>query len=100
MEANMRRSLLAAAAVTALVGATVHAALPEGTRAPDFTATATLAGKEFTFSLADALKKGPVVLYFYPAALHSRLRHRGARVRRGERKVPGAGRDRHRRVTR
>jgi thioredoxin-dependent peroxiredoxin len=68
MEANMRRSLLAAAAVTALVGATVHAALPDGTRAPDFTATATLAGKEFTFSLADALKKGPVVLYFYPAA--------------------------------
>jgi peroxiredoxin len=39
-----------------------------GTRAPDFTTQATLAGKPFTFSLADALRTGPVVLYFYPAA--------------------------------
>ncbi|HYL04352.1 MAG TPA: peroxiredoxin [Steroidobacteraceae bacterium] len=46
----------------------VYAALPDGTRAPEFTAQATLAGKEFKFSLADALKHGPVVLYFYPAA--------------------------------
>ncbi|HET7756606.1 MAG TPA: peroxiredoxin [Steroidobacteraceae bacterium] len=46
----------------------VYAALPDGARAPEFTAQATLAGKEFRFSLADALKKGPVVLYFYPAA--------------------------------
>ena len=45
-----------------------YAALPEGTPAPVFTAQASLAGKEFTFSLADALKQGPVVLYFYPAA--------------------------------
>ena len=44
------------------------AALPNGTAAPDFTAQAALGGKEFSFSLADALKKGPVVLYFYPAA--------------------------------
>src|ERR1700733_6021407 len=44
------------------------AALEPGTRAPDFTTQATLAGKAFQFSLADALKKGPVVLYFYPAA--------------------------------
>ena len=44
------------------------AALKVGTAAPLFTAEATLAGKPFTFSLADALKKGPVVLYFYPAA--------------------------------
>src|SRR6267154_1654217 len=46
----------------------LYAALKPGASAPDFTAPATLAGKEFTFSLADALKKGPVVLYFYPAA--------------------------------
>jgi thioredoxin-dependent peroxiredoxin len=44
------------------------AALPEGARAPDFTTQASLGGKPYTFALADALKKGPVVLYFYPAA--------------------------------
>ncbi|MGH8230731.1 MAG: peroxiredoxin [Steroidobacteraceae bacterium] len=44
------------------------AALQPGAAAPDFTTQATLAGKPFQFSLADALKKGPVVLYFYPAA--------------------------------
>jgi thioredoxin-dependent peroxiredoxin len=68
METNMRRSLVAAAAAITLLTTVVYAALPEGTRAPDFTAPATLAGKEFTFSLAEALQKGPVVLYFYPAA--------------------------------
>jgi peroxiredoxin Q/BCP len=47
------------------------AALPNGASAPDFTAQATLAGKPFQFALADALKKGPVVLYFYPAAFTS-----------------------------
>jgi thioredoxin-dependent peroxiredoxin len=44
------------------------AALKVGDAAPDFTAPATLGGKEFTFSLKQALKKGPVVVYFYPAA--------------------------------
>jgi peroxiredoxin len=39
-----------------------------GAKAPDFSAPATLGGKHFTFTLAKALKKGPVVLYFYPAA--------------------------------
>ncbi len=47
------------------------AALKVGDAAPDFTAPATLGGKEFTFHLADALKKGPVVVYFYPAAFTS-----------------------------
>src|SRR3954464_8380321 len=46
----------------------VLAALKEGDKAPDFSAPASLAGKEFTFALKDALKKGPVVVYFYPAA--------------------------------
>ncbi len=57
----------AAAACAALAGP-VRAALEPGAAAPNFTTQATLAGKPFTFSLADALKSGPVVLYFYPAA--------------------------------
>src|SRR5271156_6076836 len=44
------------------------AALKLGDTAPDFTTQASLGGKPFTFVLADALKQGPVVLYFYPAA--------------------------------
>jgi peroxiredoxin len=44
------------------------AALNVADRAPDFSARASLAGKEFNFSLQDALKKGPVVVYFYPSA--------------------------------
>jgi peroxiredoxin len=44
------------------------AALKPGDAAPDFTAKAAVGGEEFTFSLADALKKGPVVLYFFPKA--------------------------------
>lgn len=44
------------------------AALKEGDVAPDFKTQASLAGKSFTFSLQDALKKGPVVVYFYPSA--------------------------------
>jgi thioredoxin-dependent peroxiredoxin len=46
----------------------VWAALKAGETAPDFKARASLAGKEFNFSLEDALKKGPVVVYFYPSA--------------------------------
>jgi peroxiredoxin len=45
-----------------------YAALKQGDTAPDFKTQASLAGKEFTYSLQDALKKGPVVVYFYPAA--------------------------------
>jgi peroxiredoxin len=44
------------------------AALKPGEKAADFSATASLAGKDFIFSLKDALKKGPVVVYFYPSA--------------------------------
>ena len=54
----------------ALIAATLpaQADLSVGAAAPDFSTQASLGGKEFTFVLADALKKGPVVLYFYPAA--------------------------------
>jgi len=44
------------------------AVLSPGTKAPAFTARAAMAGKAFNFDLAKALKKGPVVLYFFPAA--------------------------------
>jgi peroxiredoxin Q/BCP len=47
------------------------AALKQGDTAPQFKTQASLAGKEFTFSLADALRKGPVVVYFYPSAYTS-----------------------------
>jgi thioredoxin-dependent peroxiredoxin len=63
----MNTSRLVALAA-ALISTSAMAALPNGTHAPDFTTQASLAGKPFSFSLADALKQGPVVLYFYPAA--------------------------------
>lgn len=44
------------------------AALKQGDVAPDFTTQASLAGKAYAYSLKDALKKGPVVVYFYPSA--------------------------------
>ncbi|HJW39744.1 MAG TPA: peroxiredoxin [Rhizomicrobium sp.] len=53
---------------SALLAAPAFAALKPGDRAPDFTAQAALGGNQFTFALADALKKGPVVVYFYPKA--------------------------------
>ena len=66
----MKRMLAGLGLAAAVFGATTPAlaALPVGATAPDFTAPATLGGHEFSFNLADALKKGPVVLYFYPAA--------------------------------
>jgi thioredoxin-dependent peroxiredoxin len=62
------KRLLILAAGSAVLTAPLYAALSPGVQAPTFTTEATLAGKPFTFSLADALKTGPVVLYFYPAA--------------------------------
>lgn len=53
---------------TATLASPAFAALKEGSQAPDFSAPAYLAGQPFTFKLADALKKGPVVVYFFPAA--------------------------------
>lgn len=50
------------------MSAPVLAALPVGTKAPGFETQISLAGKPMAFSLQDALKQGPVVLYFYPAA--------------------------------
>ena len=62
----MIRPLLAC--VLATFSWQAYATLNVGDRAPDFAAQATMAGKAFTYVLHDALKSGPVVLYFYPAA--------------------------------
>jgi len=63
----MRRSIILALGCC-LLASPLYAQLKVGASAPAFTTQATLAGKPFKFSLADALKNGPVVLYFYPAA--------------------------------
>jgi len=64
----MTRIATAALLAASLFAAPAFAAMKPGDAAPDFTATATLGGQEFSFSLASALKKGPVVLYFFPKA--------------------------------
>ncbi len=71
----MKRLLAAVAAATLLAGgasaqiaAPAFAALTTGASAPEFSAQGMLGGKEFTFTLSEALKKGPVVVYFFPAA--------------------------------
>ena len=67
------------------------AALKEGDTAPDFKAQASLAGKEFTFSLRDALKKGPVVVYFYPAAFTGGCNLQAHTFAENSEKFAGAG---------
>ncbi len=64
----MLKTLFAAAVLGAVCALPAQAALQNGAAAPDFTTQASIGGKVFTFALGDALKKGPVVLYFYPAA--------------------------------
>lgn len=63
-------ALLALLLAAGLPG-TARAALAPGAAAPDFSADAALAGQPYRFVLAEALKKGPVVLYFYPKAFTS-----------------------------
>ena len=59
-------------AFLALAAATpASAALSAGDRAPDFTTRGATAGKVMRVRLADALRRGPVVLYFFPAAFTS-----------------------------
>jgi peroxiredoxin len=65
----MKPSLpLAALAAFAFAASPAHATLPKGAHAPEFVAQGAQAGKPITFDLNTALKKGPVVLYFFPAA--------------------------------
>lgn len=63
-----RRWAVLALALAVLGPWPAQAELPAGAAAPDFSVPAAQAGEAFTFNLAHALKKGPVVLYFYPAA--------------------------------
>ncbi len=67
----MKHLMAAAATAAALISTPAFAALPVGAAAPEFSAPAFQAGNPFQFVLADALKHGPVVLYFFPAAFTS-----------------------------
>src|SRR5438270_12501566 len=64
------KRLLALAAMIA-IASPATAALPVGTKAPDFTTTGAVGGKELRLNLARQLRKGPVVLYFFPKAFTS-----------------------------
>jgi thioredoxin-dependent peroxiredoxin len=66
----MRKFLFGFAAF-ALIAAPAMAALKVGDKAPDFNTTGAVGGKEFKLHLAEQLKKGPVVLYFFPKAFTS-----------------------------
>lgn len=65
---SLHTRLAAAAAIALACAGPALAALKPGDAAPAFKAPAYLAGKPFTFDLGDALKHGPVVVYFFPAA--------------------------------
>jgi thioredoxin-dependent peroxiredoxin len=64
----MRLKIMGAALAGALYALPALATLGVGSAAPDFSTQASLGGKVFDFKLSEALKQGPVVLYFYPAA--------------------------------
>ena len=66
----MRRFVLSCA-VAAAMATPAFAALNAGQAAPDFQAQASFGGKAAPYALRDALKKGPVVVYFYPSAYTS-----------------------------
>jgi len=57
--------------VAVLAASPAAAALQVGSKAPDFTTTGAIAGKPFKLHLADQLKQGPLVLYFFPKAFTS-----------------------------
>ena len=64
----MKKNMVLGLAISTAICLPAFAALKTGEPAPDFSARASLAGKEFNFALKPALKKGPVVVYFYPSA--------------------------------
>ena len=64
----MTRRLLLCAVLSCAILSPAHAALKAGEAAPAFDAQASFAGKASSYSLRDSLRKGPVVVYFYPSA--------------------------------
>ena len=62
------RKWIAGIGIAILAAAPTAAALPTGANAPNFTTQGAIAGKPFRLNLAEQLKHGPVVLYFYPKA--------------------------------
>jgi peroxiredoxin len=66
----MRKALLTLG-LAAFAATPAAAALPIGAKAPDFTTTGAVGGRAFKLHLAEQLKKGPVVLYFFPKAFTS-----------------------------
>ncbi len=81
----------AALLVSAILAARRWAALKPGDKAPDFTAAAALGGKPFTFALADALKKGPVVGVFLSQGVHAGLLAGGQGLRRCDAAIAALG---------
>ena len=65
------RKLLTALTAAIIIAAPASAALKVGDKAPDFSTTGAVGGKEFKIHLAEQLRKGPVVLYFFPKAFTS-----------------------------
>jgi thioredoxin-dependent peroxiredoxin len=68
MPTTVTQTLLCSAFLLAAIGQPCAAALPEGALAPDIHAPGALAGRPLDYSLAESLRKGPVVVYFYPSA--------------------------------
>jgi len=67
----MMRMITIAAGLAMMLAAPALATLKPGATAPDFSTRGAVAGKVISIHLADQLKKGPVVLYFFPAAFTS-----------------------------
>jgi peroxiredoxin len=67
----MTNRVLLAGLLSCAVLSPALAALKAGDAAPDFDAQASFAGKASPYSLKQALRKGPVVVYFYPSAYTS-----------------------------
>jgi peroxiredoxin Q/BCP len=68
---SLMRKVLLTLGLAAFASTPSLAALPIGAKAPDFTTTGAVGGKPFKLHLAEQLKKGPMVLYFFPKAFTS-----------------------------
>ena len=64
----MKRLLASIVVLSLSLSFSARAALDVGEQAPNFTTEAALSGSVYRYSLSESLRKGPVVLYFFPAA--------------------------------